>query len=279
MKKILLLVIFAIFLFKIFSPKSLWDELDHIVNKCFNNSTFTVESKLESSIVKVFFKDATNHRVDYGKNRMVYTDTECWGYDFKANMITFVDPTSPIINLCNMKKTLEELKINFDISKEETESEILYTLIEKKVQNKIIYAVNKSTGLIAKIHFYTNDKKINEMTFTDWSFEKINDEIFEKPSKAIDGKTIKARQDCETIARSIQIFNERENKKFETLEDLKGKYITNLDILKDPWKNKYDVDIKQKLTFSKGPDGKSTYGFAKNSENTDDDKDNVCVSY
>lgn len=93
-----------------------------------------------------------------------------------------------------------------------------------------------------------------------------------------DAKKTKAKQDCDTIAQAIQKFNSLEGSTVEKLMDLKGKYLTNIDTLKDPWGNSYDMDASKGIVFSKGPDSKSSYGVAKNGT-AKDDKDNIIVNY
>ncbi|MEZ7891194.1 MAG: prepilin-type N-terminal cleavage/methylation domain-containing protein [Candidatus Wallbacteria bacterium] len=93
-----------------------------------------------------------------------------------------------------------------------------------------------------------------------------------------DAKKTKAKQDCDTIAQAIQKFNSLEGSTVEKLMDLKGKYLTNIDTLKDPWGNSYDMDPNKGIVFSKGPDSKSSYGIGKNGVEKDD-KDNIIVSY
>ena len=54
-----------------------------------------------------------------------------------------------------------------------------------------------------------------------------------------DAKKTKAKQDCDTIVQSVQKYNSLEGSMVEGLMDLKGKYLTNIDTLRDPWGNPY----------------------------------------
>ena len=70
-----------------------------------------------------------------------------------------------------------------------------------------------------------------------------------------DAKKTKAKQDCDTICQAIQKYNSLEGAQVEQLMDLKGKYLTNIDTLKDPWGNSYQIDVIAGAVYSKGPDG------------------------
>ncbi|HOD41432.1 MAG TPA: hypothetical protein PKL57_12805, partial [Candidatus Wallbacteria bacterium] len=61
-----------------------------------------------------------------------------------------------------------------------------------------------------------------------------------------DAKKTKAKQDCDTFVQSIQKFNSLEGTTVQDkyMKELKGKYITNLDTMKDPWGNRYEQDYR-----------------------------------
>jgi len=63
-----------------------------------------------------------------------------------------------------------------------------------------------------------------------------------------DAKLEKAGQDCETLVQCILRYESREKAALKSLMDLHGKYITNIDTLKDPWNNEYQLDTEKKKT-------------------------------
>ena len=71
-----------------------------------------------------------------------------------------------------------------------------------------------------------------------------------------DAKRSKAKQDCQVIAEAIHKFNNLEKVKLSNIGQLKGKYLANLDTLKDPWGKPYAIDLMQGIVLSLGPDGK-----------------------
>lgn len=71
-----------------------------------------------------------------------------------------------------------------------------------------------------------------------------------------DAKRSKARQDCQTIAEAIHKFNNIEKTKLTSINQLKGKYIMNLDTLKDPWGHSYALNLAAGLVVCTGPDGR-----------------------
>ncbi len=93
-----------------------------------------------------------------------------------------------------------------------------------------------------------------------------------------DAKKTKAKQDCDTFVQSIQKFNSLEGTTVQDkyMKELKGKYITNLDTMKDPWGNRYEQDYRKGIVYSKGPDGK----HADNQPATHaSNKDDIAVPY
>jgi len=93
-----------------------------------------------------------------------------------------------------------------------------------------------------------------------------------------EAKYTKARQDCDTLVHAIQKFNSLEATTVQEryMEELKGRYVTAIDTLKDPWGNRYEQDYKKGVVYSKGADGKHKDGGGNlASEN----KDDICVIY
>jgi prepilin-type N-terminal cleavage/methylation domain-containing protein len=95
-----------------------------------------------------------------------------------------------------------------------------------------------------------------------------------------DAKKTKAKQDCDTIVQAIQKYNSLEGSMVTDLMDLKGKYLTNIDTLKDPWGNAYELDPYGGYVFSRGPDGQMKKE-ASGAINWKDkrNKDNLRISY
>jgi len=93
-----------------------------------------------------------------------------------------------------------------------------------------------------------------------------------------DAKKTKAKQDCDTFVQAIQKFNSLEGTTVQDqyLKELKGKYITNLDTMKDPWGNRYEQEYRKGIVYSKGPDGKHTAGGGANAPAN---KDDIVVPY
>ncbi len=73
-----------------------------------------------------------------------------------------------------------------------------------------------------------------------------------------DAKRAKAKQDCQVFVDAINKFNNLEKARLTKLSQLKGKYIANLETLKDPWGKPYAIDTAAGLVLSFGPDGKHT---------------------
>lgn len=79
-----------------------------------------------------------------------------------------------------------------------------------------------------------------------------------------------ARHICDRAAEEIQKYNCLEGYMPEKLMDLKGKYLTSIDTLKDPWGNNIQMDRLSGYVYSKGPDGrdnKTNYLDPSNSDN------------
>lgn len=75
------------------------------------------------------------------------------------------------------------------------------------------------------------------------------------PDPYLEIKMLKAEQDLRTIAGTIAKYNSLENMKLKELNDLRGRYITDLDNMKDPWKRRYKINSTSEIVFSSGQDG------------------------
>ncbi len=93
-----------------------------------------------------------------------------------------------------------------------------------------------------------------------------------------DAKKTKAKQDCDTFVQAIQKFNSLEGTTVQDsyMKELKGKYITNLDTMKDPWGNRYEQEYRKGIVYSKGPDGRHTFAGGANDPKN---KDDIVVAY
>ncbi|HBC73408.1 MAG TPA: hypothetical protein DC017_00860, partial [Candidatus Wallbacteria bacterium] len=93
-----------------------------------------------------------------------------------------------------------------------------------------------------------------------------------------DAKKTKAKQDCDTFVQAIQKFNSLEGTTVQDkyMKELKGKYITNLDTMKDPWGNRYEQEYRKGIVYSKGPDSKHTEGGGPSDAAN---KDDIMVAY
>jgi|GEM_PF-3530942 len=69
-------------------------------------------------------------------------------------------------------------------------------------------------------------------------------------------KPIKAKQDCDTIVQAIHKYNSLEGTivKDKYFKEIKGKYITGLDTVKDPWGTRYMQNTNNHIVYSAGPD-------------------------
>lgn len=88
----------------------------------------------------------------------------------------------------------------------------------------------------------------------------------------------KALQDCDTLVQAVNKYNDLEDRPLTSLDDLRLKYVTNINTMKDPWGRAYDIDLPTGIVFSKGPDGFSTLGRNRNSDEEGDDLDNIAMS-
>lgn len=93
-----------------------------------------------------------------------------------------------------------------------------------------------------------------------------------------DAKKTKAKQDCDTFVQAIQKFNSLEGTTVQDkyMKELKGKYITNLDTMKDPWGNRYEQEYRKGIVYSKGPDSKHNEGGGPSHP---ENKDDITVPY
>lgn len=80
----------------------------------------------------------------------------------------------------------------------------------------------------------------------------------------------KATTECIEISQHVFKYSVLEGKELKSLSDLKAKYVTDIDVRKDPWGNKYRYDPNCCRVISMGPDGKCdlTYqDFTVNQDN------------
>lgn len=94
----------------------------------------------------------------------------------------------------------------------------------------------------------------------------------------MDAKNEKAKQDCETLVMCVQKYNSLEGAAVQDrfMAELQGKYVTNLNTLKDPWANRYEHDPQKGIIYSKGPDGEHDPEAGQGSGVNADD---IAVSY
>lgn len=71
-----------------------------------------------------------------------------------------------------------------------------------------------------------------------------------------DAKRNKAKQDIQTIVEAIHKFNNLEKVKLTSIGQLKGKYIANIETVRDPWARPYAINLSAGLVVCTGPDGK-----------------------
>jgi len=94
------------------------------------------------------------------------------------------------------------------------------------------------------------------------------------------GKT-KAKQDCDTLAQAILKHNSLEGTEVKDryMAELKEKYISNIDEIKDVWGNRYEHDHARKTVYSKGPDGLHRDEADGGSANIEENKDDIFLFY
>ncbi|HNY10076.1 MAG TPA: prepilin-type N-terminal cleavage/methylation domain-containing protein [Candidatus Wallbacteria bacterium] len=91
-------------------------------------------------------------------------------------------------------------------------------------------------------------------------------------------KKTKSKQDCDILVEAIQKFNSLEGTTVQDkyMKELKGKYISTWETLRDPWGNRYEQEYRKGIVYSKGPDGKHTDGGGSGSPSN---KDDIFVAY
>jgi hypothetical protein len=108
------------------------------------------------------------------------------------------------------------------------------------------------------------------------------DEIQKRTAEKIriNGKT-KAKQDCDTLIQAILRHNSLEGVEVKDryMAELKGKYITNLDEIKDVWGSRYEHDHARKTVYSKGPDGLHRDAAEDGGANIEENKDDIFLFY
>ncbi|HBC76087.1 MAG TPA: hypothetical protein DC017_14795 [Candidatus Wallbacteria bacterium] len=94
------------------------------------------------------------------------------------------------------------------------------------------------------------------------------------------GKT-KAKQDCDTLVQAILKHNSLGGTEVKDryMAELKEKYISNIDEIKDVWGNRYEHDHARKTVYSKGPDGLHRDEADGGSANIEENKDDIFLFY
>lgn len=125
-----------------------------------------------------------------------------------------------------------------------------------------------ATLLFIPVYFYNNSHQPSSPSIpqpTATAQEPIKTPLPLPPSSS---KALmdKALADCNVLCSAIEKFNSTEGTavKDQFMRELKEKYVTNIDNLKDPWGNRYEQDLINCLVYSKGPDGKYDSTFKSN---------------
>ncbi len=84
-----------------------------------------------------------------------------------------------------------------------------------------------------------------------------------------DSKKAKARHDTSEISKAVSKFCSLEGKMIDGLSELRGKYMSNIDTLRDPWGKPYELDVVYGVVYSFGPDGKHTKAAKDDTWNDD----------
>lgn len=95
------------------------------------------------------------------------------------------------------------------------------------------------------------------------------------PNNSDEYKPLKAKMDCERIASSVEKFNSLEGHPLIDLIELKQRYLTTIDSLKDPWGCVYRLDTNEGIVYSKGPDRRDNPSSLNDKTNSD----NIIFSY
>ena len=91
-------------------------------------------------------------------------------------------------------------------------------------------------------------------------------------------KKTKSKQDCDILVEAVQKFNSLEGTTVQDkyMKELKGKYISTWETLRDPWGNRYEQEYRKGIVYSKGPDGKHVAGGGSSNPSN---KDDIVVAY
>lgn len=95
-----------------------------------------------------------------------------------------------------------------------------------------------------------------------------------------DVRKAKAGQDCDTIVMAIEKYNSTQGGavvKSAEMSELQGKFITNMDTIRDPWGEKYRHDAAARRVFSKGPDRRHDDADLNAAVNADDVRRNYVI--
>jgi hypothetical protein len=108
------------------------------------------------------------------------------------------------------------------------------------------------------------------------------DEIQKRTAEKLrlNGKT-KAKQDCDTLVQAILKHNSLGGSEVKDryMAELKEKYISNLDEIKDVWGNRYEHDFARKAVYSKGPDGLHRDAAEGGGAISDENRDDITLFY
>ena len=64
-----------------------------------------------------------------------------------------------------------------------------------------------------------------------------------------------AKSDIENIVKNVKKFRTVQSTELTNLDQLQDNYMRSIEYLKDPWGNKYQLDLEGGVVYSSGPDG------------------------
>ena len=71
----------------------------------------------------------------------------------------------------------------------------------------------------------------------------------------LETQIFQAKSDVENIVKNVRKFKTVQSEELTNLDQLKDNYMRSIEYLKDPWGNKYELDLDEGLVYSLGPDG------------------------